>query len=591
MNAILLAVAAAFAPQADTAYFQQGIDYRIEARLDEDSDVLSGRARVRYVNRSTQRIDTLWFHMHLNAFRPNSAWARRDLEFDNRRFTDLGPDDHAFERLKRVEIAGAQITPVFPGAPDSTVVGLPLPRPLAPGDSTVVRFDWDARLSTLPRRQGRRGRHFDFAQWYPRIATFDRGGWQVQPLMPQGEFYGEFATYDVTVDVAADQVIGATGIAVEGDPGWAGAKAAGSADPLYKRDVYGARPAESLGLLQGEAGSGRKRVRWRAEDVHHFAWTTNPAYIYEGGEWEDVAIHVLYQPGDTAWDDGVVVRRTAAALAFFDTIFGDFSWPQITNVHRIEGGGTEFPMMVMDGSASEGLIVHEVAHNYVHGILANNEWREGWLDEGFASFLGSWYAEEQGTDPQRLWANTMEAVREMERAGATEPVGLPSADFRDFGTYNAMTYTKPSAVLRSLRWLIGEDAFRAGMRRYFQDNELRHVREADFIAAMEAAAGEELDWFFEQYIHTTNTLDYALGEVAATQRADGRWDTRIEVRRTGDVWMPVDLRAGEVTQRIDGRGATQTVTITTQSKPAEVVLDPDQVLIEVEVANNRKAVN
>jgi aminopeptidase N len=246
--------------------------------------------------------------------------------------------------------------------------------------------------------------------------------------------------------------------------------------------------------------------------------------------------------------------------------------------------------MVMDGSASEGLIVHEVAHNYVHGILANNEWREGWLDEGFASFLGNWYQEQQGANLQQLWGNTMEAVRERERAGATEPIGLPSADFRDFGTYNAMTYTKPSAVLRSLRWLIGEDAFHAGMRTYFEDNELRHVREADFVAAMEAAAGEELDWFFEQYIHTTNTLDYALGEVAATQRADGRWDTRIEVRRTGDAWMPVDVRAGDVTQRIDGRDATQTVTITTQAKPAEVVLDPEQVLIEVDVANNRKAV-
>jgi aminopeptidase N len=297
---------------------------------------------------------------------------------------------------------------------------------------------------------------------------------------------------------------------------------------------------------------------------------------------------VLYQPGDTAWDDGVVVARTAAALAFFDTIFGDFSWPQITNVHRIEGGGTEFPMMVMDGSASEGLIVHEVAHNYAHGILANNEWREGWLDEGFASFFGNWYWEEKGQDPGQLWRGSLEGIREMEIAGETEPIGLPSAEFRDFGTYNAMTYTKPSLVLRSLRWLMGEQAFRAGLRDYFEKNELRHVREADFIAAMEAAHGQDLGWFFEQYIHTTGTLDFALGEVTATQRADGRWDTRVEVTRTGEIVMPVDVRVGDVTQRIDGSDARQVVTVTTATKPAEVELDPERMLIELDVSNNRK---
>ncbi len=53
--------------------WQQGVDYRIEARLDEGSDVLHGRARLRYTNRSPRRLDTLYLHQHLNAFRPNSA--------------------------------------------------------------------------------------------------------------------------------------------------------------------------------------------------------------------------------------------------------------------------------------------------------------------------------------------------------------------------------------------------------------------------------------------------------------------------------------------------------------------------------------
>jgi hypothetical protein len=101
------------------------------------------------------------------------------------------------------------------------VVRLALPRPLAPGDSVRVEFAWEARPSTIPRRQARRGRSYDFAQWYPKVAVYDRGGWQPHALVPAGEFYGEFGDFDVTLVLADDQVVGATGVPVEGDPGWA----------------------------------------------------------------------------------------------------------------------------------------------------------------------------------------------------------------------------------------------------------------------------------------------------------------------------------------------------------------------------------
>ena len=215
-----LLLGAALQAAGDTSYFQQRVAYRMEARLDERAQLLDGRLRMHYQNRAPQQLDTLWFHLHLNAFRPGSRWAARDQEQGRDRFQALGADDHAFERVRRITIGGRAVAPVFPLAPDSTVMAVPLSRPLLTGDTVSVLMDWQARPSTLPRRQGRRGRQWDFAQWYPRIAVYDRDGWQVQPLLPQGEFYGEFATYDVTLEVADDQVIGATGVPVEGDPGW-----------------------------------------------------------------------------------------------------------------------------------------------------------------------------------------------------------------------------------------------------------------------------------------------------------------------------------------------------------------------------------
>lgn len=572
----------------------QTIDYRIEARLDESTDVLTARARITYTNNAPEALDTLWFHQHLNAFRPNSAWAERELQLGNRRFSNLGPDDHAFERLTRVAVAGESVAPVYSGAPDSTVVGIPLREPLRTGQTVVLDLDWDARLSTLPRRQGRRGRHFDFAQWYPRIAAYTDGGWQVQPLLPQGEFFGEFAEYDVTLDVASDQVIGATGVPVEGDPGWANSALSDPEEIFYQRDFYPARPELRLGLLGDAPSSDRKRVRWRAADVHHFAWSVDPTFVYQGSALErnsggKIAVHVLMFPGDTDWED-VALERTIGSLDWLQDLFGDYPWPQLTNLHRIEAGGaTEFPMMQMNASPSIGLIQHETAHQFVHGLLANNEFKEGWLDEGFAEYLTRWYAIEQGQPAG--WAQDLDLVRQYEVRGRTEPIGLPGADFSEPQTYSVMTYAKAELVLRMLEYLIGQETMREVFRIYFDRYAPGHVDEQDFRSVVEDVSGEDLDWFFDQWIRTTDQLDYGVQRATAVRRADGSWETTVAVRRQGNAWMPVTLRVGSAERRLDSKGREQTVTVVTPERPEEAVLDPEGFLLDVAPANNRVRVN
>jgi hypothetical protein len=588
---LLLATLAA-APAPDTTRFQQGVDYTIEARLDESAQLLAGRARLRYTNRAPVALDTLWFHQHLNAFRPNSAWARRELALGNRRFQDLEPHEHAFERLSRVTVGGAEVRPVYPLAPDSTVVAVPLPDPLHPGATAELLLDWTARPSTLPRRQGRAGRHWDLAQWYPRIAVYEPTGWAVQPLLPQGEFYGEFGSYDVTLEVAADQVIGSTGIPVTGDPGWR--PVPGTAEPRLRREAYPAAAREPLGLLGAEPASGHRQVRWRAERVHHFAWSADPTFVVEsaiaprlGGEGGEIAVHVLYRPADEDWA-GVALARTLRALEWTQEMFGPYPWPQLTNLRRIERGGTEFPMLVMNGSPSEGLIVHEVLHQYLHGILANNEWRDGWLDEGFTSFLTNWYWEERGNTD--IWANNLASIRERERLGRTHPIARPGAEFPDPATYSAMTYTKAALVFRMLRDLVGEEDMRRILRAYYERHAFQHVTEGDLRRVVNDVTGESHDWFFDQWLHTTHTLDYAVADARARRSGDGRWATTVEVRRRGEIWMPVRLRVGDETVTLTSRERVQQVEVITRERPQEVVLDPDDVLIDLNPQNNWRRV-
>ncbi len=272
---LALSALAQASPGPGGSYWQQSVRYEIHAAMDEPSGVLAGTERVVYVNHSPDALTSISFHLHLNAFRPGSRWADADSVERRRRYNDLKDPDYAFNHVRNVRIMGQPVTAIWPYAPDSTIVRFLLPAALAPGDSMVVDLDWDARPSTVPRRQGRRGRHFDFAQWYPKVVVYDKHGWNEHPLYPGGEFYGEFATFLVDLDVAEDQVLGATGVPICGDPGWERANQVPDRPVQYQRDYYPNAP--SCASVNATAPApGRKRVVWYAENVHHFALSMAP---------------------------------------------------------------------------------------------------------------------------------------------------------------------------------------------------------------------------------------------------------------------------------------------------------------------------
>jgi len=564
---------------ADTSgYWQQRVAYQITASLDEPSGVLSGRVRISYVNHSPAALHDFYVHQYLNAFRPASRWSAVDSAEGRQRFQRLKDPDYAFERITQASLG----MPDYPYAPDSTIAHWTLPRALAPGDSMVVEIAWQARPSTLPRRQGRQGRRFDFAQWYPKVVVYDKYGWEDHPLYPAGEFYGEFASYDVVLDLVQDQVIGATGVPVEGDPGWERAAVGGGAID-YQRARYGVRGARCT-----QAAPGRKCVRFYAEDVHHFAFSLNPDYRYEEGRYGDVVVRVLYQPGDSAtWGKGVAVQRTEMALAWLDSLYGKFPWPQITNVHRIEGGGTEFPMMVMDGSAGLGLIVHEVGHNYTMGVLANNEWREGWLDEGFTSFQTGWFFESHGQGPAYPGIEGNILFWDLERW--SEPVSMVSERYRDFATYNTMIYTKAQLFYEQLRYVVGDETMRRILRAYYARWKLKHVDETAFRDVAEEVSGMDLKWLFAQWLHATPLIDYRLKHVQRTRTAGGGWRTTVTIERLGDGWMPIEIGDRDtIYARATGQPEVERVEFITARKPKGLMLDPRLRTHDWNMLNNRE---
>ena len=589
-------------------YWQQRADYRIVATLDEGQQKLRARGELMYHNHSPDTLKDMYFHQYLNAFRPGSRWSAVDEKEGRVRFQNLRDPDYGYERFTGAPtFDGVAVRPEYPNAPDSTVALFHLPRWLLPGDSVKVVLEWDARPSVVPRRQGRRGRSWDFAQWYPKVAVYDRAGWEHNPLVPAGELYGEYGTFDVTMVVQDDQVIGSTGVPVSGDPGWERVKKWGQVH--LGSNAYGDVPAAP----EVPVPEGYRAVRFYARDVHHFAWSTSPDYRYEGGvytrslpalhypAWDTVAVHVLYRPGDdTTWGGGKAVTRTQFALRWLESIWGPYAYPQMSNIHRIDGGGTEFPMAMMNGSASQGLILHEGGHIFTYGILGNNEWRSGWMDEGLTSYQTSWaqnltrQEQVKGGDvppPDRLKVGYrvnavtipsrdslhLDLIR-LDMTGKSEPLSTLSQDYRDFGVYNTMIYDRAELMYSQLRDVMGDTAFGAFFHDYYDRWTLKHVDERAMRASAERTSGKDLSWFFNQWVRETGLMDYSLEGVSTTRGADGKYVTLATIERRGEYRHPMPVGVRTASGWTIGRGNAaqdrQAVQITTAEPPLEVRIDP-----------------
>lgn len=587
-----------------TGYWQQRVRYTITATLDESADKLQARGTLVYKNNSPDTLREMFFHQYLNAFRPGSKWSAADIRENRVRFQNLGPNDIGYERLTQAPTYdGTPVIVDYPGAPDSTVMHFRLPKPLAPGDSATIDFAWDARPSTVPRRQARRGRTYDFAQWFPKVAVYDRAGWRPNPLVPAGELYGEYGDYDVTMVVKDDQVIASTGVPVSGDPGWERVSRNGA--PYLASGAYASIPPVSALNLP----AGYRAVRFVAKDVHHFAWSASPDYRYEGGTyvrhvegarfptWDTVAVHVLFKPGDdSTWGGGRAVERTITAAKWLESLWGPYAYPQITNIHRIDPGGTEFPMMIMDGSAGQSLILHEFGHVFTYGILGNNEWRSGWLDEGLTDFQTDWALRaspqdrDRVADPPRL----AEGYRvnaatvpgrdsaylsdwRLEVLGRSQPIGIPAYDFTEFGIYNEMIYDRAKLMYQQLRELMGDSVFHAFARDYYSRWALKHVDERAIRASAERAYGKPLGWFFDQWVHRTGLMDYELSSYRVNRAPDG-YETIANVERRGELRHPMPVgvltQSGWTIARADATVDNQQVRIVTREAPKEITLDP-----------------
>jgi len=609
------------------------VDYEMVVTLDAEQHRLQARQRVHWSNTTDTPTAELWWHLYLNAFANDGTTFMRELGHRRLRFGGLGGETSwGWTRVTRMVLAdGSDLLPSLEfmrpddGNPeDESVARVRLPEEVPPGGSVVVDVEFEAQLPAIIARTGFAGDFHLVGQWFPKLGVFEGpDGWNCHQYHANSEYFADFGSYRVTLNVPAGWVVGATGVEVS------------------RLEAPG-DPAQELQLV------------YSAERVHDFAWTAAPGTLmsvvdadFEPGRdlpraWLERAVAALdlsaaelelpptrvrlLLPRSQLRLAGRHLRAARLGLAWLGLWYGPYPYPGLTVVvpplSAEEAGGMEYPtfvtgfggwiapMVILHGrSITASVVIHELAHQYFYGLLASNEFEEAWLDEGLASYAELQCMEaivSDGLAPGLRWGGFWTRERLLLSLLRTPvQVDQRSWEFQTPRHFFAASYGKTALSLRTLEGLIGPAIFSRAMRSYVERHRFGHPTGDDLFAVFSEVAGEDLGWFFQLAFRSDAEVDWGvLGvrhhgqEPLSGMVSDGgrqppeegiarassaeAWSIDVEVGRRGDFVGPVEVELeyedGTRERRTwDGRAPQVRWTIDSGERLARVVVDPDGV--------------
>ena len=596
---------------AGSQYWQQSVNYEMSVNLIDSVRQLACSSIIIYKNNSPDQLNEIFIHLYPNAFQPGSVKSTDYLNGYGResRATYFKDGLNGYEskiHVRNFTIAKNDNIISDDIKINDTVLRAKLKQPLLSGEKLRIDIDWNHHVGGMVERAGYYEGQYNMAQWYPKVAVYDEEGWHADPFHAEGEFYGEYGNFKVTFELPAKYIIGASGVVTKGDPGWNMVKVDTSAD---FKDWF-----ENFEKNYEEPNLSKiRKVQFTAENVHDFAWVASPNFLYEHDYYKNIDVHVLYNRVNAYDWNRVVRQRSVRALRWLTEKFGDYSYPQLTNTDRLKSGGMEYPMLIMDGSDSESLILHEIGHIWFYGILGNNELDEAWIDEGFTTAqtrdymidrygpIGFDWESDDWTDKyqrkhwsfnNKLHNDQWSSIRYI-LSGYDEPISRKSYLFKNSASYRQNAYTKPSLMLNELKYLLGDSLYYLSIQDFYEKWKLKHVDEKKIIESVERVSGKELDWFFDSWLHDTRVMDYSIKKWHNQKNDDGTYKVFLDIKNLGNRHMPMLVE----TEFSDGssnriwwennywRNEDKFV-YDVPLKPLKIVLDPDAQTLDVDYRNN-----
>ncbi len=527
----LLVTAIAFG-QNNTKYWQQHVDYTMEVDMNVENYQYNGTQELEYTNNSPDTLNRVFYHLFFNAFQPNSEMdiRSRTIQDPDRRVGDrianLSEENQGYLHISNLTQNGNELSFEEVG----TVLEVELEEPILPGEKAIFKLDFEGQVPEQVRRSGKNsaeGVALSMSQWYPKMAEYDFQGWHADPYIGR-EFHGVWGNYDVKLTLDSDYIIGASG--------------------------YLQNP-EEIGYGYEEKGTEVNRsgdmLTWHfvAPKVHDFTWGADPEYIHDKITAEDgTVLHFLYKDNEEIkqnWKD--LQPKAEELLLFFNKNIGPYPWDQYSIVQGGDGGMEYAMLTLITGERSfeslVGVTAHEMAHAWFQHLLATNESKHEWMDEGFTTYIsGKAMNQIMQTNANNPHTGSYQTYFQLANSGVEEPQTTHADRYNLNAAYGASAYSKGAVFVAQLAYVIGQENLQRTLHRYYEEWKFKHPTPNDFIRIAEKVSGAELDWYLTDWTQTTNKIDYAIDSVEES----GENETTLTLERIGNMPMPVEVSVTDV---------------------------------------------
>jgi hypothetical protein len=607
------------------------VSYNIDARLDTARKSLDATEVLTYKNLTGQPLNSVPFHLYLNAFRPQSTFtsethftggirdSEQDNEYPNEKLGGINISTISADGYGNLTSRMHFIAPDDGNMQDHTVAEIPLPHPLPPGATITFHLAFHDQFPLSIARNGYKRDFIMGGQWYPKPGVFWHGAWNCHQYHSTTEFFSDFGTFNVHLTVPQAYVVGASGVPTSNQPNPDGTKTLG---------FYG-------------------------EDIGDFAFAASPHFTVTDGTYASsmgpVQVHVLALASHPAAGPRYrdIILKT---LGEFDRRFGPYPYKIVTIIDPEPGsqiGGMEYPTLFTGGTSwyepayiTEITAEHEFGHQYWYGMVATNEFEDAWLDEGINSYT------EVNVLDSILGRNVSVLNRPYANAGDYEfqrlsyawapdfdPVTRWAFNFSNSRSYVGVTYGKTATLLATLESIVGRDTMDEAMRTYFMKYRFTHPTTEDFLRTIEQVAVERgrakalpvtfpcagltgcvadvpavnssLRPYFDQAVYGTQVLDYTVDRVSSSPvewwvpepkdkhaREQIPYLSTVYLQRKGDFVLPVTVEVvfqdgTRLRDHWDGIDRWKKFSYVRNSKVISAEIDPDHsVLLDVDLFNN-----
>ena len=504
------------------AGWQQKVDYTISVKLNDVSHTLSATETMVYTNNSPDDLKEIYIHLWPNAYKSNeTAFAQQKLQNGSTDFYYSEDDDKGWIDSLDFKVDGTRVKWYL--LEDIDICKLELSRVLKPGEKAMITTPFKVKIPAVFSRLGHQRQLYCISQWYPKPAVYDVNGWNYFPYLDQGEFYGEFGKFEVSISVPKNYVLAATGeLQNEDEKKWLFDKSKNK----FERTSEGnqAIPNSSTEF---------KTLRFVQDSVHDFAWFCDKRFSVERSE-------VALKSGRkvTTWLFEINPQKSAVhwvdtAILFYSRSLGEYPFNHATAVVTPlkAGAGMEYPTITYVENSGREVIVHEVGHNWFYGILANNERVFPWMDESMNTYYESRSGYEKTPATHKGLSFKLMAKKNNQgvnfglgesefgllqlnyllsaRKNLDQPVNIPSADFDD-KNYGMIIYGKAPLMFQHLQSYLGDSLFDAMMQSYYEKWKFKHPLPDDFFDHAKNFTGKDQDWFIKGFYTTTIKPDYKM---------------------------------------------------------------------------------